>query len=194
MPSVAASGASPAPLVPYLPSDIGFLQTTLDPAVLNNSATLTAGQILLAKIPIRQGITISNLYWAVNAAGTGGSTGSFTGLYSAAGVLLSQDAADIGAGLVGPGWAGPFPLGAPQAFPNALPESAWPWAALLTNFVTTQVSMSRANGAGGAGYPNGLLTAANLRFASAGAGLAALPASLTPSGFTAQFGLCCGIT
>jgi hypothetical protein len=158
---------------PWLPADNGMQVAVSDPFMLLQSSLPVAGTLYLTALQCRAAATLSSLWWAVNTAGVGASAGSFTGLYSSAGVLLAQSA-DIGASLLAAG-SHQFPLSGPVT----LPAGSLVWAALLTNLATTQPAMSRNNGF--ANVVNLGLTPATARFATNGAGLAALPASIIPA-------------
>lgn len=163
--------------VPWLPSDNALLGANADILAMVNTSLLTAGTIYQAKLPVRSTSLISNLVWAMSAAGVGASTGTFTGLYSAAGVQLSGSA-DVATQLTGATGQVPLPLTTPQNVAGSALESAWPWALLVVNLATTQPTMCRANGTIAA--VNGSLGAANFRFGVNGTGQTALPGSFTP--------------
>jgi len=165
-------------LPPWLPADQGLLAANADPWLTQNSSTLTAGSVYLAKLPVRSPTQISNVWFGLAVTGAGASSGSFAGLYSPAGLLIATSA-DIGAAITGPISGLEFPLlGAPFEV-NGGPESQWPWSAIVVNLATTQPAMIR--GQGSSAYPNLNLTPANSRFAIAAAGQTSLPASFTPS-------------
>jgi hypothetical protein len=169
--------------VPWLPSDNSLLGANADILEMVNTTVLTAGTIYLAKLPVRSTSLVTNVVWAMSAAGVGASTGSFTGLYSAAGPQLSGSA-DVAASLTGATGQIPLALTTPQTVAGSALESAWPWAVLVVNLATTQPTMCRANGTIAA--VNGSLGAANFRFGVNGTGQTALPGSITPGANTAS--------
>jgi len=171
-----ATIANPVSVVtaPWIPSDNGLLAATGDPGVYGSSNTLTAGTVYLVKIPIRAALTITNVWWALQTAGAGASTGSFSGIYSSAGSLLSGSS-DIDAQLTGATGGFSVPLTTPQA----VAAGSFVWAAILSNLATTQPTLCR--GLGTVGVPNLNLAAAVLRSATNGVGQTNLPASITPA-------------
>lgn len=162
----------------WLPSDNGYQVTNGDPLQIAGATILVAGTLYLSKIKARAPLTLSAVRFAINAAGVGASTGSFAGLYSSAGLLLSGSA-DVGAALLGTG-----DLNVPLSVPGQqVPAGGFAWAALLVNLATTQPTMNR--------YTASITTGANLGLAAAafeccvnGTGLASLPASITPASNT----------
>ena len=121
-------------------------------------------------------MTISNLWWALQSAGTGTSTGSFSGLYSSAGTLLSGSS-DIASKVVGV--SVPAGIEVPLTTPQADTAGTFVWAAILCNLSSTQPGFHAANSLGIQGSVN--LAAAAYRYATNGAGLTALPGTITPS-------------
>jgi hypothetical protein len=137
-----------------------------------NSSALAAGTLYLSKLSIRNPVLISDLWFGLATAGTGTSTGSFAGLYSSSGALLSGSS-DIASQLTGTAGGIEIPLTTPQ-----LITSGFVWAAIMSNLSSSQPLLSRGQGGS---LPNLNLTAANFRFAINGTLLSALPASITPS-------------
>jgi hypothetical protein len=166
----------------WTPSDNGLLTANFDPANLGaSSSALPAGVLQLFKLPIRTALTLSNLLSIIGTLGVGASTGSFAGVYSAAGVLL-MGSADIGALLLAAGNT-TFPLSGPVGV-----QPPFVWAALLANLATTQpvlwTATSSTNNKANIG-----LTSATARVGAVGAGLTALPASFVPSSINQGSGL-----
>jgi hypothetical protein len=169
---------SPAPETPWLPSDNGLLMAVGDPVVFSTDKTsLTSGTVYLQKLIPRNPHLISNL-WVNNAeAASGSSTGSYAGLYSSAGLLLtgSSDIASLFSG----GFASvEIPLTTPQ---NVVPGT-FVWSAFLFNLSSSNPGILGGTGnvaqAGSVG-PNGVSLA---RFATvSGGSRTTLPASFTPS-------------
>lgn len=137
---------------------------------------LGAGSLYLQKLQIRAACTITNLWWAIQAAGVGSSTGSYSGLYSSSGTLLSGSA-DIGTQMTGSNLQS-------QALttPQALSAGTFVWAALVVNLATTQPTLYKSGTISQAVNAN--LTPATARTTLQGSGHTTLPASVTPSGFT----------
>lgn len=171
----ASIGAAPAAAVSWQPSDNALLLSSAgDPALLTSTAILTAGTLYLAKWPVRSAVTVANVAFEVSAIAVGASTGTFAGLYSSAGALLSGSA-DVNAQFLAQG-----PAICPLTTPQALAAGGFVWAALLVNFATTQPTLLKGATATG-NVPNIGLTPATYRFAVNGTGLAALPGSITPA-------------
>lgn len=173
--TAASIGAAPAASVSWQPSDNGLLLSSLgDPALPTATGTLVAGTLYLMKLTARTAVTITNLLFEVANVGVGASAGTFAGLYSAAGALLSGSA-DVNAAFLAQG-----PATCPLTTPQPLAAGAFAWAALLVNFATTQPTLTKGATATG-NVPNIGLAAAAYRFATNGTGLVALPGSITPA-------------
>jgi hypothetical protein len=166
--------ASSQQTLPWIPSDNGLLaaSSTLDA----NSASFvpTAGTLYLTRVKIRAAMTATNVVYIVRAVGVGASSGSFTGLYSAAGALLSGSA-DIGANFLSQN-----DFSTPLITPQPLTPGNDVWVAFLTNLATTQPTLS-AYATTTFTVPNVNLAGAGLRCATNGTGLSALPASFNPA-------------
>lgn len=167
----------------WLPPDDGLLAATYDPALCDSTTQVSAGVLYLMKLQAREAITISNLWFGITISGSGTSTGTFVGLYSSAGQLLTGSA-DVG----GPGngtFATPFEsVKIPLTTPQLIPARSWVWAAMLINLGTTMPTLYRAlSDSQFTGFTdwNGVKA---LRFTVAGTGLTALPASITPASNT----------
>ncbi|HEX8931558.1 MAG TPA: glycosyl hydrolase family 28-related protein [Patescibacteria group bacterium] len=155
----------------WLPSDNGLLTATNDPFTCQANGTMIAGTLYLIKLPIRYAITITNLWWAIQGAGVGASSGSFTGLYNSSGSLLSGSA-DIGASFTSTG-AVQIALTTPQA----LTAGSFVWAAILMNLATTQPNLFC--GTKLSGVVNLGISGNAKRFCTNGTSLISLPASIT---------------
>jgi hypothetical protein len=176
----ATIGAAPAGAVAWQPADNGLLAASAgDPALLTSTAILTAGTLYLAKLTARAAALISNLTFEVSVVASGASTGTFAGLYSAAGALLTGSA-DVNASFLATG-----PAVCPLTAPQTVTAGAFVWAALLANFATTQPTLLKGATATG-NVPNVGLTPAVYRFAVNGTGLVALPGSITPASNSAS--------
>lgn len=161
--------------VPWLPSDNGLILASGDPAQFTGTIAVTAGTVYLAKLTARLAVTLSNLLFAVTSAGsnTGGSGGTFAGLYSGSGALLTGSA-DAAALLAATGT-----VTVPLTTPQAIAAGTFVWAALVCNLGTTQPTLQRTS-AGSAANNLGL-SAALSRFATAGTLQTSLPSPITPS-------------
>jgi hypothetical protein len=171
-PSPFPGGAGTLPAV-WLPADNGLLTASGPPFDFSSAATLVAGTLYLAKLPVRQSQTITNLLFALSAAGVGASSGSFAGLYSSAGVLLSGSA-DIAALITGSTGPITVPLTSPQAV-----TAGFCWGAILVNLATTQPQLEKT-GVSAVSQNMGVTNPALFQFATNGTGQTVLPASITP--------------
>lgn len=164
---------------PWIPADDGFLGANADVAGSSGGGLAIAGTLVLTKLVVRSATTITNLFFCTSAVGVGASTGSFVGLYSAAGSLLSGSA-DVGAtAWVTAGW-NKIPLTSPQA----VAAGTVVFAAALCNLATTQVTLVRAFNSVNAS-PQATVTAATQRWGQFAAVGTSLPASLTMSSMAA---------
>jgi len=166
------------PLVEWVPADQGLLAWNCDPFLPGSTTLLTGGTVYLLRVNIRYAITWTNVIVAVTTAGdnTGGSGGTFTGLYSPAGTLLSGSA-DVASSLTSNGTK-TLALSTPQA----LTAGTFVWVAILVNLGTTQPQLARTNAATQTSNAN--LTAATFRVAVNGTGATSLPSSITPAANT----------
>jgi hypothetical protein len=184
---IATGGATGGPGLTsaWAPSDNGLLVCDVPPNEAQGSATLIAGTLYLTKLMIRYPLTITNLWWDVFAAGLGSSTGSFTGLYSSAGTLLTGSSDIAAANLLSTG-----PKMMAVTTPQALAPGTFVWAALLVNMATTQPGIFRSVSAASLGNIN--LAASAYRYCTNGTGLTTLPGSITPASNSqgAAFALC----
>jgi hypothetical protein len=159
--------------MPWAPADNNLLVASGDPAAQTATNLAVAGTLYLIKLRARIAMTLSSLWFLPAIAGSGTSTGSFTGVYSMAGTRLTGSA-DIAAGFQS--------TTPPQcALTSAQPLAAGTdvWAALLLNMPGMPQLRS---GVGNTGSPvNVGLTPATARWATNGTGLSALPSSFTPS-------------
>lgn len=135
------------------------------------------GVITLArvKVPVASSITGIALY--INTAGSGLTSGqNFLGLYDNNGTQVGVTA-DQSANWAGTGWMNAALVGGPFNV-----SAGYFWIALVSN-ATTRPLFGKNNNALSSALYNGLLTAANLRFATNGTGTS-LPASITPASNT----------
>jgi trimeric autotransporter adhesin len=165
----------PAPY--WTVADSGLLAMNFDPILAAGQQIATAGTLYLLRVNIYKAITWTSVIVGVTTAGAGTpGTGTFTGLYSSAGTLLSGSA-DVASSLTSTGTR-TLALTTPQA----LAAGSFVWVALLTNMATTQPTMGRSAAANQMLNLN--LGATALRAALNGTSLTALPASITPSSNT----------
>jgi hypothetical protein len=169
----AIQDAFTGPPAAWQESDNGLVAANMDPLLAQIAGITTAGTVYLVKLPLRGPVTITNLIWGMTVAGVGASTGSFSGLISPAGQLLTGSA-DIGALLTGAAGPVPVPMTTPQ-----LCQPPFVWGTILTNLATTQPTLARGQAIGG--IPNVNLPNAQLRFAINGTGATVLPASIVPT-------------
>ena len=160
----------------FMPADIGVQLATQDPAVYDSTQILTGGSVYLAKMQVRTAVTASKVCWIVTTGGnnTGGSTGTFTGLYSSAGTLLSGSA-DVAASLTGTGL-----VQLSLTTPKSLTAGTFVWVALMANLGTTQPVLAAAAAVDTAALNAGL-TAATFRAAVNGTARTTLPSPITPA-------------
>lgn len=160
----------------WVPSDNGLLGANSDMASISiQGNALTAGTLYLAKLNIRYPLTIANLVAIQGTAGVGTSTGSFVGLYSSAGTLLSGSSDQVSNFT---NYVATLPLTTPQA----LAAGTFVWAAFLSNLSSSQPQFMVAFGSpANTGISNTGLTAATANFSTNGTGLTSLPSSITPS-------------
>lgn len=168
------------PRTPWLPGDNGFLAATDDLGACGATAVMAAGTVYLRKLPVRYALTISGLVVALAAAGSGTSAGSFAGVISSAGTLLTGSA-DIGSILTGANGGRQLPLTTPQ---NPAIGS-FVWLAVVANLSVTQPTL-RAAGGGNPTVMNANLPNSAFNTAVNGTGQAALPSSITPNSNSAS--------
>jgi len=169
--------APPALQAPWVPSDNLLLAASQDPKTVGNSSQiLSAGALYLIKLNIRQNMTLSKTWWYVSTAGSGTSTGTYSGLYSSAGSLLTGSA-DAATALSTAG-AASISLSAPQT----LAAGTFVWAGILSNLSGTQPTLTRT--ATLIGPVNFGLSLSAAQACVNGTGLTALPGSITPSANT----------
>lgn len=166
----------------WTPSQSGWLAWTYDPALTAGSTSLITGQMFMARIDLKVAATISAVYYAINTVGSGLTAGqNLVGLYDASGNLLATSA-DQSAAWTSVGQK-TFTLGSPYSA-----AAGTYYVGFLSNG-TTPVGILRALGSGSQGVVvNPGLTASNARWATTGAGLTTVPATVTMSGRTLSGG------
>jgi hypothetical protein len=183
----------------------GLSCLTLEPDGSAAGTALTAGTLYLSRVSFEAGGALlpASIYAGCSTAGGGTATQSFMGVYNCAALAtaevgtLSPIAAATRLAVtanipgVAAGWA-------PQALTyltglGELPPAEY-WLAILVNETTTQPII--VGGAAGALVPNFGQTTVNLRYATAGTGLTALPATIVPANIvsTNARALCMGLS
>jgi len=133
----------PPPYFTWTPADDGYLGANSDPATQSGGGVLIGGTLYLARLPVRAPTTITSLWVNVAAVGVGASTGSFVGLAAPGTGTLLSGSADVGATFAGTtGWK-QLALTTPQAVLGGPGPASWPYALILCNLATTQVSLGR---------------------------------------------------
>lgn len=163
----------------WVPADNGFLTATYPPvhagAVTAQTSANVAGKITLTKIPIRQSMTVTNIWFGLAGIDAGSSLNNcYLGIYNAAGALLGSTA-DISSVLNVNAVAKGVPLTAPVSL---TPGNHF--IAMLLNGTWTQNAFTfKCSGAGIS--VNAKLTAPNLHYSNLLTGQTSLPSSLTLS-------------
>ena len=160
----------------WVPADSGLLMATWDPAYTPITGILTGGTVYLSKLTARTALTITYLWFQVTAVGSGTSTGTFCGLYSSSGSLLTGSS-DLVSQMTTQGSAK-----CALTTPQNLTAGQFVWAAILANLSSTQPSMGTGLGTQGSLANAGISSAASYRFAVNGTSVTALPSpSITPA-------------
>jgi hypothetical protein len=174
---LAADSGHTHPATAYIPADVGLLAANFDdPAMANSTTIMIAGTVYLTKILIRKAITAAKLNIMVTNAGnnTGGSTGTYVGLYNSSGTLLTSSS-DVASSITATLVALPFTTS------QALSAGTFVWAAILVNLGTTQPTLARS--AVGISVINAGLIASTYRCCVNGTSQTSL-SSITPSSNT----------
>ncbi len=159
------------------PSEQGLITWTGDPNdaghVTAQSSAGVAGRITLVKIPIREQVTISNIWLGLSGVDAGASLSNcYLGLYDATGNRVGVTA-DISSSLMTGATAKALPLVAPFV---AAPGNYF--VAMLLNGTWTTNSLT-FKGTGAGISVNANLSAPNLRYSTILTGQTSLPGSLT---------------
>lgn len=155
-----------------LPSSHGFKAWAYDPSFASTGSLGVSGTLYLSALYIERPVTVSTLWWAHTTAGSGATSGeNFGALISSSGTILASAGADAKVTVANSTVS--LAVGSTPLSPG------WVWGALLWN-ATTPPTMVRTNGALVA-LNDANQSAASYRYATAGTGLTALPASITPS-------------
>jgi hypothetical protein len=171
---IASTAITAADVGADLAADHGFLAWSYDPGVSSGTTATAAGVLTLARVRVPKATTVSAIWLSVSTAGAT-LANSFVGLYDAAGTRLGVSA-DQSTALQTTGLKN-IALTAPVAV-----TAGYHYVAILTNG-TTQPSLLRG-ATSGFGVVNAGLSAPNLRFATSGTGLTALPSTITMSATT----------
>jgi hypothetical protein len=178
---------TPARVVPsfWNPSDDGFLGANGDYANCSGGGAAIAGTLYLARLPVRSPQLISTLWPLVAVLGVGASTGTFCGLYSPAnpstGIAnLLSGSPDQGTNFTGTTGEHAATLNTPSMVGGSA-VSTWPYAAVLCNLATTQVSLERFLNTNIAANVQVNLNAATQRWGSIAAVGTALPSTVNLS-------------
>jgi len=163
--------------------DAGWLAWNYDPLSIQGSTGLTTGVLFMARIDLPVAATVSTLYYAINTAGVGLTSGqNLAGLYDSSGNLLAQTADQSG------NWN---TLGFKStSLVSGVPLSAGTYyLGFLSNASTTPAGLLRSSAMGSqATTVNVNLPNATARWTTTGSGLTALPSPVTMSGRTTSSG------
>jgi Head domain of trimeric autotransporter adhesin len=156
----------------WQPSDNGLVAASYDLNAAQQTQIMTAGTLYLIALSPQFATTFAALWWAMSATGTGTSSGSFSGLYSSSGALLTGSA-DIGANFVA---TSPTPVKCLLSQSQPITGNGFYWGALLVNLSGIQPTLySGPNLAIG----NLGCTPVNYQYCINGTGLTTLPSQLT---------------
>jgi hypothetical protein len=165
----------------WIPSDSGMIAWTYDPAgaAQVNATLITGGSLYLMGVQVRAAATSTEAFMQQVAAGSSMTAGAcFMGLINSSGTRVAVTADISGSfatanATLNPLWTSPVAL-VPGLY----------WIALLLNSTGTMPTFRLDMSANSASYGaliNANLAPAQWRFANQGAGLTAIPASITPS-------------
>ena len=160
---------------PWLPSDSGYLAWNFDPAQQQGGTILVTSNVYLARVNIRQAISVSNVLAYITTPGSGlTASQNFAGLYNSAGTLIATTA-DQSSGFA----SGGLRTMALTGGPYALAAGTFVWVAIVSNG-TTPPTMLRGGATSASGLELGL-TVSTARWATNGTATTALPGTLTPA-------------
>lgn len=160
------------------PASVGWLAWNYDNHVATGSSVLTTGALHMIRLDIPSTSTISNAIYTIMTIGATLTAGqNLVGLYDASGTLLTSTADQSG------NWTS---LGLKTtAFAPAVSAAAGTYYLGFLSNGTTPMSLQRTTGSvAQASVINLGQPVATARWTSSGAGLTALPASVTMSGRT----------
>lgn len=127
--------------LPWIGGDDGFLGFNSDPAYASGGGLLIAGTAYLARLDVRPSTLISNLWICITAAGAGTANG-FSGAFIVSGsngAVLAQSADQTATFTGTTGWK-QIAMTTPVTVPGGSP---FPYAVILSNLLTTQVTTLR---------------------------------------------------
>lgn len=156
------------------PRDTGLVAWSHDPAFTSQASgdTMTSGVIYMAAVYVARTQAVTKIYWGIGtAAGTPTSGQNFIMLISSAGTVLASVSIDSNVATTS---------GQTSTITSTTLTPGWYWVGILQN-ATTPAKLYRASNVNGTVVNLGPNTAATKRFATAGSGLTAVPASITPS-------------
>lgn len=155
--------------------DTGYKGWTFPAEQVSGTGIGTAnGAVTLGRVKVPVAASVSGIaLYIVNAGVTLTAGQNFAGIYNSAGTLVATTA-DLSTAWAGTGWMNHSLVGGP--FNLAVGDY---WIAVMSN-ATTRPNFGKNNNALSGALYNGLLSAANYRFATNGTGTTALPATITP--------------
>lgn len=171
------AGAGSSPAAPaqqgFQPSDAGFLAWTFDAATCASVKLVGGGNVILARVPVRSAISVTNVVAAITVAGSVlTASENFAGLFSSAGTLIASTA-DQSAVWTTAGVYAMALSGAPYTL-----QPGYYWVAILANGTTAPTFL--AGSALATAAPNAGFTVATARGAFSGSGKTSL-ANITPA-------------
>ncbi|MGA4942140.1 hypothetical protein [Streptomyces cinereoruber] len=158
----------------YNPTDQGLISWTFDPATnITAQSALTSGQLYMVRLAVRSAATVSTVVVPVGTAGSSLTAGqSLVGLYSSTGTLLAQSADQSAS------WTSTGAKSVPLASPVSV-TAGYYVVGVMSNGTTPPSLLRGSNASIGAGFANIGLSTADSRFSTHGAGLTALPSSVS---------------
>lgn len=175
VPLLEATSQSPFAGVPWLPPDNNLVAACDSPGAVAGTFTLAKGTQYLIKVPVRAACQVSSVWTIIATAGTGTSTGTFMGLMTPAGSVITTSADCVTQFTAANSQQVQF--GTTVSLDPA--STPFVWVPILSNLATAQPTF-RQVGTQTSSIPNVALTAANYRAASNGTGLSVLTA-VTPA-------------
>lgn len=154
-------------------SSFEYIGWSQDPAPIGNGQAGVAGTLYLQRINVGAAATATRLTWGNNTAGSGAVAGqNFVALFDSAGTRLANVGVD----------ARVASTGIFNETINVPVSPGFYWIGILIN-ATGMPAIYRGGLLNGT-LVNGVLPASRARFATAGTGLTAMPASITPASNT----------
>lgn len=154
------------------PKNHGAIAWTYDVTAVSTGTPVVNGTLYLVALYVNRSVSITKIFWTVPTIGAGAVAGqNFVGLYDVAGTLLASVDVSASNAFASAGQIS-------STFSAVALTPGLYWVAFLFN-ATTPPSIGRA-GVISAGTSNFNVTGAAARFATNGALLTSLPASITP--------------